>query len=233
MKNIINILKHGFKKNRIMGGVVFFIYLLLLAVATSLVGNGIVLFLNFFFVMIALIIIPIVSFFKFTRRLSKENALLFSTPIKSHEYIIAKVIEYALVAVPIVIIFFSQVLLVNIAYEDFLSLVYFVEFVLVAVGVMYILGVATYMEMICIFIGVKRYTRGYGLSILVTIGAIIGIEIVSEIVNGVIHKILPHYYYVEIIGIRVGIVDIIIGLIVTIGLYIIGKKSLEKGIDFN
>ncbi|MGL5414531.1 MAG: hypothetical protein ACRDAU_02590 [Clostridium sp.] len=233
MKNIINILKHGFKKNRIVGGVIFFIYILLLALATSLVGNGIVLFLNFFFVMMVLMIIPIVSFFKFTRRLSKENALLFSTPIKSHEYIIAKVIEYALVAVPIVIVFCSQVLLVNIAYEGFLDLVYFVEFTLLGVGVAYILGVVSYLQMICIFIGVKRYIRGYGVSILGTIGVLIGIEIVSEVINGVIHKIIPHYYYVEIIGIKVGIVYIILSLIIIIGAYIIGKKSLEKGIDFN
>ncbi|MGL6115113.1 MAG: hypothetical protein ACRC1R_08730 [Cetobacterium sp.] len=230
MRNILNIMKYNIRKNLIRDAVGIGVYIGIILLITSFLGSFIGTMVNFVVVILAIVFGGIVSFFQFTSRLSKENALMFSTPIKSHEYLIAKVFEYIVKSMPFVLVLIFQMMYTNNIYGEVFSFIN--EPLNIILGLVYLGIMASLVELFFVFIWTKRYIKKYWANILVTF-------IVAGIIGGAIsfilemsYKFIP-YYYLSFSGLKIGALEIVVIVIEIIVYFMLAKKSLDSGIDFN
>ena len=112
MRNIINLLKYNIGKYNVGGNKSFYIigiFILFINTIGTFVKtpilSGITFALSTTFTIIFLVVNFIVAISSFVKQISKENGkLLFTFPIKPYEFIIAKILEFSIIQVIIVLI---------------------------------------------------------------------------------------------------------------------------------
>lgn len=143
--------------------------------------------LNIGFVVTFLSINFIWSLVRFQTQISKEKGkLLFTLPIKSHEFIIAKIIEFILIQGIIVFITMLMTLISGNSLRDLVNLS--------SIAVMYGTIIA-YIIIISFMVIFSSYIKNTALYIL---SVVIGGSIIQGIVEGIIKTItnfLPYIYY--------------------------------------
>lgn len=230
MKNILNIMKYNIRKSLIRDVVGIGIYLAIIIGITSFLGSFVGTVINLAIVLVAMVVGVIISFFQFTSRLSKENALMFSTPIKSHEYLIAKILEYIVTSIPIILILIIQIWYAKSIYGDVFIIVSEISFAMI--GIAYLGLLVGLIELFFVFVWMKRYIKKYWLNVLGTfvVAGIIGSSI--SFILEIIYK-FTSYYYLSFSGFKIGILEIVVIIIEIIIYFMLAKKSLDNGIDFN
>lgn len=230
MKNILNIMKYNIRKSLIRDVVGIGIYLAIIIGITSFLGSFVGTVINLAIVLVAMVVGVIISFFQFTSRLSKENALMFSTPIKSHEYLIAKILEYIVTSIPIILILIIQIWYAKSIYGDVFIIVSEISFAMI--GIAYLGLLVGLIELFFVFVWMKRYIKKYWLNVLGTfvVAGIIGSSV--SFILEIIYK-FTSYYYLSFSGFKIGILEIVVVIIEIIVYFMLAKKSLDNGIDFN
>ncbi|OPX47044.1 hypothetical protein [Clostridium thermobutyricum] len=231
MKNIFNILKYGFKKDKVWDLIGFGLYIVFTLIITSFLGSLIGTVFSFVILIFILIASPIYYFFQGTRRVSRESALLFSTPIKGSEYLLAKVLQYIIKVIPFLLIFLIQVVLTIKNYYGFIEMFDIMRLIILIIDT-FIFGIFIFADGLFVFIGLKKYIKNYFLNIVATIALILIFENIIWSILEFIYRFIP-FYYIEISGVKTGILDIITILVMTSIYFIFAKDSLKKGIDIN
>ena len=193
MRNIINLLKYNFGKYHLSKSIILYIIGLAILVFNSIgiitkvpMISQIISFVNVGFVVTFLSINFIWSIFRFQSQISKEKGkLLFTFPIKSSEFIIAKIVEFIIIQGIVVFIAFLSSLF---AKGDIMNLIN-----ISSVAVMFgtIVAYIIIISYITIF---SPYINNKALCIL---AIIIGGGTIQLIVQGVINivtKFLPYVY---------------------------------------
>lgn len=193
MNNIINLLKYNFGKYHMSKSKIFYIIGLVILCFNSIgiftripILGEMLSLLNIGFVVTFLSINFIWSLVRFQTQISKEKGkLLFTLPIKSHEFIIAKIIEFILIQGIIVFITMLMTLISGNSLRDLVNLS--------STAVMYGTIIA-YIIIISFMVIFSSYIKNTALCILVVI---IGGSIIQGIVEGIIKAItnfLPYIY---------------------------------------
>lgn len=193
MRNIINVLKYNFGRYHIgTGKILYIIAFSILLMNTSLIFikvpiiSEIISFTNIGFVCTFLGLNFIGSIIRFTRQISKEKGkLLFTFPIKSSEFLIAKILEFIIIQGAIVLV----VSIISLISSSTLKELLITSACSLAYGT-----IISYVVVISFIIIIVSYTKNMGLSLLVTI---IGGSIISGIIESIILfiiKFLPYFY---------------------------------------
>lgn len=232
MRNIINILKYNFGRYHIgIGKILYIIAFLILLMNTSLIFikipiiSEIISLINTGFICTFLGLNFIGSIMRFTRQISKEKGkLLFTFPIKSSEFLIAKILEFIIIQGAIVLVA-SIISLISSSYLN--------ELVITLASSIAYGTIVSYIVVISLIIIILSYTKNMGLSILVSI---IGGSIISGIIDSIILdiiKFLPYFYIKISTFIEIDIIYFLlslgfIGLLVYLAIY-----HLERKLDIN
>lgn len=193
MRNIINILKYNFGRYHIgTGKILYIIAFSILIINTSLnlvkipIISEIISLMNIGFICTFLGLNFIGSIIRFTRQISKEKGkLLFTFPIKSSEFLIAKILEFIIIQGAIVLVASIISLTSSSSLNDLI--------IKISCSLAYRTTV-TYIVVVALIIILLSYTKNMALSIILTL---IGGSIVSGIVDRIIlsiTKLLPYIY---------------------------------------
>ena len=193
MRNIINLLKYNFGKYHTSKSIVLYIIGLAILFFNSIgiianvpILSQIISLVNIGFVITFLIINFIWSIFRFQSQISKEKGkLLFTFPIKSSEFIIAKIIEFIIIQGGMVFIAFISFLF---AREDIMNLIN-----LSSMAVMFSTIVA-YIIIISYITIFSSYINNKALCILAIIIGGGAIQLIVQGVINIITKVLPYIY---------------------------------------
>ncbi|MFU7516982.1 hypothetical protein [Clostridium sp. HCS.1] len=230
MKNIINLLKYSFGKYHMSKSKVFYIVGLVILcfnfigmfARIPILGEMISL-LNIGFIVTFLSINFIWSLVRFQTQISKEKGkLLFTLPIKSHEFIIAKIIEFILIQGIIVFITMLMTLISGNSLRDLVNLS--------SIAVMYGTIIA-YIIIISFMVIFSSYIKNTALYIL---SVVIGGSIIQGIVEGIIKTItnfLPYIYMKIGTFIEIDLVHSLLSLSWIIFIVYLAIYHLDKKLD--
>lgn len=193
MRNIINILKYNFGKyhtgtSKILY-LIGFAFLIINTFATFTripLLSEVMSLLDIVFIATFLGVNFIAAIIRFTKQISKEKGkLLFTFPVKSSEFLIAKILEFVIIQAAIAIVAYILSLLSGNSLADLIKVS--------SISIMYGTIVA-YVVVISFIVIVQSYIKSIGLSIL---AVVIGGPIISGIVdkiNDLITNIFPYLY---------------------------------------
>lgn len=230
MNNIINLLKYNFGKYHMSKSKIFYIIGLVILcfnfigmfTRIPILGEMLSL-LNIGFVVTFLSINFIWSLVRFQTQISKEKGkLLFTLPIKSHEFIMAKIIEFILIQGIIVFITMLMTLISGNSLRDLVNLS--------STAVMYGTIIA-YIIIISFMVIFSSYIKNTALCILVVI---IGGSIIQGIVEGIIKAItnfLPYIYMKIGTFIEIDLVHSLLSLSWIIFIVYLAIYHLDKKLD--
>lgn len=228
MKNIVNIIKYSLKEYKVLYMVETLILFITFLSGIFKEGNLSTLIHSASIMGISIIIIiinTVAQVVLFTNQIKKEQgALLFTTPIKGIEFIVAKAIE--------VIGIYLAILVINIIY---LIIKFGFTQLFMQYGFTMIYGVFSYIIWIVVLLFfipvVNSYISKSGLRVLVIILLeTIGMSIYSAIVSLIV-SILPYVNIVTNSGIRYNLVEIAINIaaIITLGIY--SSKRIDNNLN--
>lgn len=230
MRNIVNILKYNFGKYYIgTGKILYIIAFSILLINTSLIFvkipiiSGIISLINIGFICTFLGLNFIGSIIRFTRQISKEKGkLLFTFPIKSSEFLIAKILEFIIIQGAIVLV----ASIISLFSSSSLNELIIISAFSVAYGT-----IVSYIVVISLIIIIVSYTKNMGLSVAVTL---IGGSIISGIIESIILSIIKFlpYFYIKIgTFIEIDIIYFILSLGVISLLVYSAIYHLERKLD--
>lgn len=230
MRNIVNILKYNFGKYYIgTGKILYIIAFSILLMNTSLIFvkipiiSGIISLINIGFICTFLGLNFIGSIIRFTRQISKEKGkLLFTFPIKSSEFLIAKILEFIIIQGAIVLV----ASIISLFSSSSLNELIIISAFSVAYGT-----IVSYIVVISLIIIIVSYTKNMGLSVAVTL---IGGSIISGIIESIILSIIKFlpYFYIKIgTFIEIDIIYFILSLGVISLLVYSAIYHLERKLD--
>ncbi|MGN0027141.1 MAG: hypothetical protein ACI33I_09100 [Clostridium sp.] len=230
MKNIINLLKYNFGKYHMSKSKIFYIIGLIILcfnciamfIRVPILGE-VISFLNIGFVVTFLSINFIWSIFRFQTQISKEKGkLLFTLPIKSHEFIIAKIIKFILIQGIIVFITMIMTLISGNSLRELVNLS--------STAVMYGTIIA-YIIIISFMVIFSSYIKNTALYIL---AVVIGGSVIQGIVEGIIEtitKFLPYIYMQIGTFIEIDLIHCLLSLSWIIFIVYLAIYHLDKILD--
>lgn len=232
MRNIINILKYNFGRYHTgTGKILYIIAFLILLMNTSLIFikipiiSEIISLINTGFICTFLGLNFIGSIMKFTRQISKEKGkLLFTFPIKSSEFLIAKILEFIIIQGAIVLV----ASIISLISSSSLN-----ELIITLASSIAYGTIVSYIVVISLIIIILSYTKNIGLSILVSI---IGGSIISGIIDSIILaiiKFLPYFYIKIGTFIEIDIIYFLLSLGFIELLVYLAIYHLERKLDIN
>ena len=209
MRNIINILKYDFGKYHTSKSVIFYVIGIIVVLFNSMglfiklpIAAQIISVLNVSFIVTFMVITFIWSIIRFKSQISKEKGrLIFTFPIKSHEFMIAKIIEFIIIQV--IIVFLANIVSL-ISRNDFMNLIS-----KTSMAVMLGTTVA-YITIICFITIFLSYIKNTGLCVL---AVIFGGGIIQTIIESVIDGIVSVFPYIYIKFGNLPAIDIIYSVI--------------------
>jgi len=228
MRNIINILKYDFGKYHTSKSVIFYVIGIAILLFNSMglfiklpVATQIISVLNVAFIVTFLSITFIKSIIRFKSQISKEKGkLIFTFPIKSHEFMIAKIIEFIIIQG--IIVFLANIVSL-ISRNDFMNLIR-------TTSIAVMLGTTiAYITIICFITIFLSYIKNTGLCVL---AVIFGGGIIQGFIESTIDGIVSFFPYIYIkfgTFISIDIIDSIINLtwlafLVWLAIYHLDKK---------
>lgn len=230
MRNIINLLKYNFGNYHTSKSIIFYIIGLVILCFNSIgiftripIVGQIISLMNIGFIVTFLVIIFIWSIVRFQMQISKEKGrLLFTFPIKSSEFIIAKIIEFIILQGGIVLISYMLSLISG---NDFRELVG-----MSSVAVMFGTTVA-YIVIISFITIVSSYINNTALCILTVV---IGGSIIQGFAEGIIKRVtnfLPYLYMKIGTFIEIDIIHSLLSLAWIIFIVYLAIYHLDKELD--
>lgn len=193
MRNVINILKYNFGKYHTgLSKILYLTGFAILCISTLATFTRIPMISDFMslldiaFISTFLGLNFIGSIIRFTRQISKEKGkLLFTLPVKSSEFLIAKILEFIIIQAAIVFVVYIGSLLKGNSLVDLIKVS--------SVAVMYGTIIA-YVVIISLIVIVSSYINNMALSIVaVVIGGAVMTGIVERIIE-VVTNLFPYFY---------------------------------------
>lgn len=230
MKNVVNLLKYNFGIYHTSKSKIFYIIGLVILCFTSIgsftripIVSEILSLMNTAFVGTFLAINFIWSIVRFQMQISKEKGkLLFTLPIKSHEFIIAKIIEFIIIQGGVVLIANVLSLTSRNNFRDFAKIA--------SMGAMYGTIVA-YIIIISFIVIFSSYINNTGLCIL---AVILGGGIIHSVVEGIIRRVtnfLPYIYMTIGTFTEIDIIYSVLNLIWIVFIVWLGIYHLDRELD--
>lgn len=193
MKNVISILKYNFGKYHTgISKILYITGFAILCISTLAtfsripIISGFMSLLDIAFISTFLGLNFIGSIIRFIRQISKENGkLLFTFPIKSSEFLIAKILEFIIIQGAIVLVAYITSLLAGNSLADLIKIS--------SVAVMYGTIIA-YVVIISFIVIVSSYVNNMALrGVAVVIGGSVIVGIAERIIEG-ITNFFPYFY---------------------------------------
>lgn len=230
MKNVVNLLKYNFGVYHTSKSKIFYIIGLVILCFSSIgsstrvpIIGEILSLLNIAFIMTFLAINFIWSIVRFQTQISKEKGkLLFTLPIKSYEFIIAKIAEFTIIQGGVVFVAYIISLILGNNLTDLVNIS--------SIGVMYGTIIA-YIIIISFIVIFSSYINNTGLCIL---AVIFGGGIIQSMVEGVIitvTKFLPYIYMSIGTFTEIDIIYSVLNLIWIIFIVWLGIYHLDRELD--
>lgn len=230
MRNIINLLKYDFGNYHTSKSVIFYVIGIIVLLFNSMglfiklpVAAQIISVLNVGFIATFLSVTFIWSIIRFKTQISKEKGkLIFTFPVKSHEFMITKIIEFIIIQG--IIVFLANIVSL-ISRNDFMNLISTTS-TAVMVGT-----TVAYITIICFITIFLSYIKNTGLCVLAVIfgGGIIQVFIES-LIDGIV-SFFPYIYIKFGTFISIDIMYSIINLIWLAFLVWLSIYHLDKKLD--
>ena len=230
MRNIINLLKYNFGRYHTSKSVIFYVIGIIVLLFNSMglfiklpIAAQIISVLNMSFIVTFLAATFIWSIIRFKSQISKEKGrLIFTSPIKSHEFMIAKIIEFIIIQG--IIVFLANIVSL-ISRNDFMNLISTTS---IAVMIGTTVGYITIICFITIFLSYIKNTA------LCVLAVIFGVGIIQVLIESVINVIVSFFPYIYIkfgTFFSIDIIYSVINLIWLVFLVWLSIYHLDKKLD--
>lgn len=224
MKNVLNLMKYGFKGLRIF----YFVELIVMVIGVA--SSRVIADFTGGWDIIALVSVVFTTNFigaiiLFSTQLSKENGrLLFLTPIKGSEFIIANLLQ--LIVVDLVVLFIT--LISNVINTGSIN----IDILLIAAVIAYglLLAYLIITPLIAIIASYIKNTFTVVMTVIFT--AMIG-NLIYEIITWIISGVLPYVYMTIGNRIEINILEVILSTVILIALQVIAGKHIDKKLDIS